>query len=120
MMRYRRGDVVLVLFPNSDLQTFKRRPALVVQADDLRTGLGQVIVALVTSNLSRAGHKCRIVVRDGTPEFTASGLKTDSVLVIDNLSTVRDSYLERTLGTFNRMDLVDQALALTFGLKLTS
>jgi mRNA-degrading endonuclease toxin of MazEF toxin-antitoxin module len=34
---YKRGDVVLVLFPHSDLRTAKPRPALVVQANDLRT-----------------------------------------------------------------------------------
>lgn len=28
-----RGDVVLVRFPNSDLKTYKKRPALVVQRD---------------------------------------------------------------------------------------
>jgi mRNA interferase MazF len=38
-MPYSRGDVVLVLFPDSNLVTAKRRPALVVQADGLRTGL---------------------------------------------------------------------------------
>ncbi|MEG5089307.1 hypothetical protein QUB21_24075 [Microcoleus sp. AT9b-C4] len=31
-MPYSRGDVVLVLFPSSDLRTAKRRPALIVQA----------------------------------------------------------------------------------------
>lgn len=34
MMRCKRGDVVLVLFPDSNLRTAKRRPALIVQADD--------------------------------------------------------------------------------------
>ena len=44
-MKLRRGDVVLVLFPNSDLQTAKRRPALglrldsVVMTDNLATVL---------------------------------------------------------------------------------
>lgn len=46
---YKRGDVMLVLFPNADLRTAKRRPALVVQADNLQTGLSQVIVAMITS-----------------------------------------------------------------------
>jgi hypothetical protein len=32
-----RGDVVLVWFPNSDLITFKQRPALVVEANHLFT-----------------------------------------------------------------------------------
>ena len=30
-MKTRRGDIVLILFPNSDLRTAKRRPALVLQ-----------------------------------------------------------------------------------------
>jgi mRNA interferase MazF len=34
---YKRGDVILVLYPNSDLRTAKTRPALIVQADDLHT-----------------------------------------------------------------------------------
>jgi len=32
---YKRGDVILVLFPHSDLRTAKLRPALIVQADNL-------------------------------------------------------------------------------------
>jgi mRNA interferase MazF len=36
---YKRGDVVLVVFPHSDLQTAKLRPALIIQADGLDTGL---------------------------------------------------------------------------------
>lgn len=40
-MPYKRGDVVLVLFPDSNLRTAKRRPALVIQADNLNTGLRQ-------------------------------------------------------------------------------
>ena len=44
-MPYKRGDVVLVLFPDSNLRTAKRRPALVIQADNLNTSLRQTIVA---------------------------------------------------------------------------
>jgi mRNA-degrading endonuclease toxin of MazEF toxin-antitoxin module len=51
-----RGDVVLVLFPHSDLRTAKPRPALVVQANDLGTDLPQVIVAMITSKAFRANH----------------------------------------------------------------
>jgi mRNA interferase MazF len=55
-MRCNRGDVVLVLFPDSNLQTAKRGPALVVQADQFKTGLPQTIVAMITSNMARDGH----------------------------------------------------------------
>ena len=39
-MPYDRGDVVLVLYPDSNLRTAKRRPALVVQDDTLQTPRG--------------------------------------------------------------------------------
>ncbi len=52
----KRGDVVRALFPNSNLRTAKRRPALVVQADNLQTGLSQTILAMISSNLNRANH----------------------------------------------------------------
>jgi mRNA interferase MazF len=35
----RRGDVILVYYPNSDLATYKKRPALIVQADDIKAEL---------------------------------------------------------------------------------
>lgn len=61
-MPYKRGAVVLVLFPDSNLRTAKRRPALVVQADSLATGLAQTIVAMISSNMARAGHASRVAV----------------------------------------------------------
>ena len=54
-MPFKRGDVVLALFTDSNLRTAQRRPVLVVQADRLDTGLAQTIVAMITSNLARAG-----------------------------------------------------------------
>ena len=68
MTDYKRGDIVLVLFPNSDLQTFKKRPALVVQANDLQTNLPQVIVALIMSNMTRASHKSRVAILLNSPK----------------------------------------------------
>lgn len=38
-MNFHRGDVALFLFPDSNLRTAKRRPVLIVQADNLQTGL---------------------------------------------------------------------------------
>jgi len=41
MTTFRRGDIALVFFPNSDLRTGKKRPVLIVDSDDLATGLPQ-------------------------------------------------------------------------------
>lgn len=83
----KRGDVVLVLFPNSDLRTAKTRPAVVVQADDLQSGLAQVIVAMITSKMFRTSHPSRVRVLVSSSEGRQSGLLTDSVVMTDNLAT---------------------------------
>ena len=111
----KRGDVVLVLFPHSDLRTAKTRPALVVQADNLQTGLSQVIVAMITSKLSRANHPSRVLVLLSTPEGQRSGLLTDSVVMTDNLATIAEVAIERVIGTLPMRD-VDKALRHTLGL----
>jgi len=111
----RRGDVVLVLFPNSDLLTAKKRPALVVQADDLDTGLSQVIVAMVTSRLFRADHPSRVLIRKDGPGGKDAGLLQDSVVVTDNLATVLLTAVDRRIGALP-METIDNALRLTLGL----
>ena len=118
MTSFSRGDVVLVRFPNSDLVTYKKRPALVVQADGLDTGLPQVIVALITSNTSRSGHPSRITVDPATKTGSLTGLQAISVIVTDNLSTVRFAFIDRSIGRLHDTSQLDAALATTFGLKL--
>ena len=112
---YKRGDVVLVLFPHTDLRTAKRRPALVVQADNLQTGLSQVIVAMITSRLFRAGHSSRVLVSLPTPEGRQSGLLSDSVVMTDNLATIADTEIDRAIGKLP-MSEVDKALRHPLGL----
>jgi mRNA interferase MazF len=111
----KRGDVVLVLFPHSDLQTAKVRPALVVQADHLQTDLPQVIVSMITSRMFRADHPSRVTIRLSSLEGQRSGLLTDSVVMTDNLVTVAESEIDRVIGTLSMTD-VDAALRHTLGL----
>src|SRR3989442_10987067 len=116
MTGVKRGDVVLVLFPNSDLITFKKRPALVVQADNLATGLPQVVIAMITSNLARRGHASRVFIPLNSPQAQGSGLLTDSVIMADNLATALDKAVVQKLGQLADMKAVDSALRTTLGL----
>jgi mRNA interferase MazF len=115
-MPFSRGEVVLVLFPDSNLRTAKRRPALVVQVNDLGTGLPQTIVGMITSNLARAGHPSRVLVSVETPEGKETGLITDSVIMTDNLVTVLDAEIDRAIGVWSDMPSVDAALRYSLGL----
>lgn len=111
----RRGDVVLVPFPNSDLKTTKTRPVLIVQADDLNTDLPQLVVAMITSRRFRANHPSRVPISAKNEMASESGLLTDSVIMTDNLATVRIEAIIRTIGHIN-MDEVDDALRSTLAL----
>jgi mRNA interferase MazF len=115
-MSYKRGDVVLVLFPNSNLRTAKRRPALVVQSDGLQAGLPQVVVAMNTSNMSRLGPQCRVAVPLKSAPNHGSGLRTDSVIMTDNLATILHSEIDRSIGALADMSAVDDALRKMLGL----
>jgi mRNA interferase MazF len=115
-MNLSRGDFALVYFPHSDLRTVKLRPVLVVRAEDLDTGLPQIIVAMVSSNLRRAGHVSRVPIFRRGPAASETGLKTDSVIMTDNLATVEIELFERRIGRMPRMEMVDFALRRTLAL----
>ncbi len=115
-MPFNRGDVVLVLFPDSNLRTAKRRPALVVQASDLQTGLDQTIIAMISSNMDRLGHPCRLAILKASPAGLTMGLHSDSVIMADNLATVVDVEIDRVIGHCPVLSDVDTALRTALGL----
>jgi len=115
MPTFSRGDVVLVLFPNSDLRTAKTRPALVIQADNLDTDLPQVIVAMLTSKTFRAKYPSRVLVEIDSKTGENSGLLSDSVVMTDNLTTIAEIGINRVIGKLP-MDAIDKALKHTLEL----
>jgi mRNA interferase MazF len=48
-MPYRKGDIVLVPFPFTDLTAVKTRPAVVVSIEDYERMVGDLTVAMITS-----------------------------------------------------------------------
>src|ERR1019366_7887049 len=97
--------------------TSKLRPALVVQADQLDSGLPQTIVAMITSNMARAGPPSRVVVRVASEGGEGSGLLMDSVIMTDNLATVRHSGIDRVTGPPPEAHELDAALRTTLALE---
>ncbi len=49
--RFRRGDIVLVSFPFTDLTSTKRRPALGVSRDSFNDALQDVVLFALTTRL---------------------------------------------------------------------
>jgi mRNA interferase MazF len=89
-----RGDLVLIIFPFTDLSGQKLRPALIVGR---RTG-DDVIVAFVTSRAgstdARAEHRLELT----DPEFMVTGLKTPALLRLNKLATLHQGLVRRRIG----------------------
>ena len=72
---------------------------------------------MITSNLLRLGHPSRVAISIHSPEGELAGLISDSVIVTDNLATVRETEISHCLGTWTDMALVDAALVHTLDLR---
>ena len=110
-----RGDVVLVRFPNADLVTYRRRPALVIQANDLRSEYDDWIVAMITSRPRRRGATT-VHVSAGSESGQRMGLPIDSLIILHRIATIPDIAVERKLGECPLMDDIDAALRRVFDL----
>jgi hypothetical protein len=91
MTAYKRGDVILVKLPYSDL------------------------VRKITSNLEHTGET-RVPVRKDSPEDLAMGLLSDSVIITDHLATVLPGEIDKVIGRCNCLPEVETALRRVLGL----
>ena len=115
MTTFKRGDVILVKFPYSDLIRYKKRPALVVQDETVDTGLSQRVVVQITSNTERTGAT-RVLVKKDSPDGQVIGILSDSIIVADHLATVLPREIDKVIGRCNCMPEVDEALRRVLGL----
>jgi mRNA interferase MazF len=91
--------VVLVGFVFADESGSKLRPALIVSSPSYHRGRHEVIVAAITSNLSR-----RLPGDCALAEWKSAGLLFPS-LVTGILRTVKGSMVQRKLGSLAESDL---------------
>lgn len=92
----RRGEVVEVDWPYSDLTGSKKRPAIVVQADFLNGLIDDTILIQVTS--TRHGLPGTEVLLDPAVE-TVSGLRKICVASCTNILTMDQARPLRTIGS---------------------
>jgi len=71
---------------------------------------------MITSNMARAAHPSRVIVRVEGQATAGSGLLMDSVIMTDNLATIHDSEIDRVIGALGVMAEVDAALRTTLAL----
>jgi mRNA interferase MazF len=89
-----RGDVVLVLFPFTDLTGQAVRPAVVlgrIRGDD-------TILGFITSDVAIADARAEYRFDPADSEFAATGLKIASRVRLDRLATLHRNLIRRRLG----------------------
>ena len=95
----RRGDVVLVQFPDVGGGGGKNRPAVVVQCDRLNRQIQNTIVAMITGNLRLVGKEpTQFLIDPATPDGQSSGLSYPSAVKCENLLTVAQADILHTFG----------------------
>ena len=112
------GDVVIVAFPYVS-GGGKNRPALVIQADRNNQRLANAIVATITGNTRLAATEpTQVLIDPTTPEGNASGLAYISVIKCENLYTISQQDIIRTVGSLPPPLLarVDTSLKVALGL----
>jgi mRNA-degrading endonuclease toxin of MazEF toxin-antitoxin module len=113
-----RGDVYLALAPTFDGSTPKFRPMLVVQADFYNQRISKVLLAPITSNLSRQHDPAHLLINVSTLDGQASGLSQDSLVSCLNLVVLPQSDVQKKIGVLSAalMLKVDACLKSALGI----
>ena len=116
--RVKRGSVVLIRYPFTDLSGAKVRPAIVLTPDSLLPRLEDVLCLFVSSTVPDDLLPTDVVLEPADPSFPATGLKSRSVLRTHKLALLHKALVVRVLGQTDRtlMDEINQRLRLALGL----
>lgn len=98
---YSFGDVVLIKFPFTDLETSKKRPGFVLAKIDLSSKMQLLIVAMVTSKLDVLKLKGDVRLKS----WQEVGLLHPSVVRLSKIATLETDIIERKIGSVAQDDL---------------
>jgi mRNA interferase MazF len=112
-MAYKRGEVILVPFPFTDLSATKVRPAVILSSAAYHAYEPDLLVGAITSQIGGANQPTDYMLKD----WKGAGLKFPSAFkaVIFTLDPKR---VIHKVGSLNKTELaqLDKRLKLAFGL----
>ena len=112
-MAFKRGDVVLVPFPYTDLRAAKTRPAIVVSSAVYHALRSDVLLAYVSSQVEKANPVLDYVLVD----WSGAALLRPSY-VRPKLAAVESSLIARVVGELSEQDMAEVDLRLGIALAL--
>lgn len=111
----KKGVVILVPFPFTDLSENKVRPAVVLSCDMKGE---DIVVAFISSHKQRKPHVLDVAVARSDEMFSATGLKTDSTIKIGKIATLDKKIILGELGHVHKdtEKEIDKKIKILFGL----
>jgi len=95
----KQGDVYLVdLDPRHRTEVGKVRPALIISVDEMNDHAPRVIIAPITSNVSRV-YKSEMLIP------TTGGLEKESKVMLNQVRSIDKGRLKKRLGQVDRLTL---------------
>ena len=109
---FKRGDVVLVPFPFTDLTSSKRRPALVISPDSFNAQQQDLVVAAITSRVPDTMEPLILTSRD----FSSGTLPKTSIVKPNKLFTIHSTLVIKRVAVLKdeRVQQVLETLRLFF------
>ena len=93
------GDIVLIRFPQTDLQTGKLRPALVVAIAPGRHA--DLLLSLISSRTYHTVPQFDEIIDPSDSDYAVTGLKVRSVVRLARLASVEASVINARLGNIS-------------------
>ena len=90
------GQIVLFKFPQTDLESGKLRPALLLA--QLPSDYDDWLACMISSQISQYIEGLDEIIKEDSPDFTRSGLRTESVIRATRLAVVSGDVLYGTIG----------------------
>ena len=112
----KKGTIVLAIFPFTDLNSVKRRPALVISTDN--EGKRDVIIAFISSVVTENSLSTDLILNEKDKNFSTTGLHKTSVIKFDKIMTIEKSLLIGEIGStpIELMYEIDKRIKIVFGL----
>ena len=100
---YKRGEIVLIPVPFSDLSSVKKRPVLVISNTSYNYANRDIIVVAVTSNLRQSG----IIIN--TEDLVTGGLPKTSLIRCEKIYTLEQGIVLKSFGVISEKVLENVA-----------
>lgn len=96
MTPFKRGDVVLIAFPFTDLTTTKMRPALILSSDTFNQTHLDVVLVAITSQVSKKVPRYDHLLSQ--EDQNSAGLPKPSLVKLGKIVTIDQRLIRKKLG----------------------